>query len=268
MKKAVIFFASFTFFSFASFSFSEDVDSLCSEELASEDPKFQEGSFQDGVLQIHFVKRLEKAVKTLRFVHERNVFHLLCDKTLDDLGCDAFESLLFEHEEIEACRQKIEAAQSLEPFFELWDSVQARTPFVGISFLRELAIMILGIYRTIYTAVSPVIQIATQKNFILHAVTLLCGNISTLNAFELLSVIDKLTVQIPKLLEKYELAGSDLTWNQWFEKYWWLPPVGVAAVVAQSIILYQVAVGKQKLPKLKSLLHVFSKKQEKAYCGT
>ena len=68
-------------------------------------------------------------------------------------------------------------------------------------------------------------------------------------------------MQIPKLLEKYEIDKKNMTWGQWLKKYWWLPPIATAAIIFECAFIYQVAVGKQKLPKLKSALRLLSKKR-------
>lgn len=226
-----------------------------------ENGKQEPESFQAGVLQTYFIKRFSCAVYVLSIIHEKKLFPFICARTPD---CYVFEDdYSFVCSEVGECRAEIERTKSLEPFFALWEFVEKNPAQLDSDCLRELALLVLGIYKKIFTAYSPLVQVAQNKNSLLQALALLCGNISNLHAFELLKIIEQLTVQIPKLLEKYELTKSDLTWKEWIHKYWWLPPVAVSAIVLKSILIYQVAVGKKKLPRFKSLLQVLQKNTKK-----
>jgi len=226
-----------------------------------DDDRAESDYFQEGVLQVYFLKRLTRAAHTLAIVHEKNLFPCICEK---NPNCFVFdETLIFLNEEIEECKQAIVHNKSLQPFFDLWESVEHRVPQLSAEFFRELSLLVLGIYKAIYMAYSPLIQVSLQKNIVLQAITLLCGNLSKLHAFELLNIIEKLTVQIPKLLEKYELTKSDLTWKQWLTKYWWLPPVAASALALESVFIYQIAVGARKLPRMKNLLRALQNKTKK-----
>ncbi len=233
-------------------------------ELTQLHAGFCEGNFHEGVLNLHFIKRLEKAINVIKEIHKRGIFSTICPKKTD-LPCHIFDQeLIFQHEALRKCKKEIEEKRTLKPLLVLWSHIQKNRIKVTVPLLKEFSIMILIIYKAIYTACSPLIQVVTEKSFFFHAIALLCGNIASLKAFELLSIIDKLTLQIPKLLEKYELTKSELTWNQWLKKYWWLPPIAVAAIVLEAVFIYQVAVGKRKLPRLKSISHLFSKQYKKA----
>jgi len=252
----LFFFVSASLFVF-SFSLSKTDDlSKCVQEYAFEvDEQEDENNFQEAVLQVYFFKRLSLAAEILAMIQEKNLFPTICGK---NPNCFVFdENLFFKSPEIEKCKLEIIQTKSLSSFFQLWDFVSTRESQLSSEYLREMALLILSIYRTIFTAYSPLIQIATQKNLILQAVTVLCGNLTDLHAFELLSIIERLSVQIPKLLAKYELSKSDLTWKQWFAKYWWLPPIAFSAAALELIMIYQVAVGARKLPRFKGMLNLF-----------
>jgi len=261
MNRKIVFFAAFaTCFLLAKAQVDDLEEYVETSVLEIGDGRLDGENFQGGVLQICFLKRLARAAETLQMIHERNIFSVICEKSSN---CFVFDdSLVFFNEEIDECKRAIAESKSLAPFFELWSSVQKRIPQLDAPFLREFSLLVLAIYKTIYFAFSPIIQVALQKNIVLQAITMLCGNLSGLHAFELLSIIEKLTFQIPKLLEKYELTKSEMTWKEWVSKYWWLPPVAVSALVLESIFIYQVAVGARKLPRLKSLLRVFQNKKK------
>jgi len=220
--------------------------------------------FQEEVLQIYILKRLKKAVRMLRTIHDKNLFFSLCCKA-EGRGATQliFDlSIPFTYEEIIVCIQTMERTKNLKSFFDLWDAIERREIEITLPFLREIAFLILVIYKPIYTACCPLLQIAMQKNLILDAAVLLSGNLATMHAIELLNIIDKLTATIPQLLEKFELTNSDLTWRKWFSKYWWLPPIVGVGVFFQLIFVYQVAVDKKQLPRI--IKRFFSKKHEEA----
>lgn len=227
-------------------------------------------SLQEDFLRALFVKRLRSATAALRMVHEKRLFSLMCDGAGAKEGPFFDRDVIFESEEIDACRQKIEEQQSLQPFFDLWDQIEKKVNDVELLFLREVTLMVLLIYKAIYTACSPLLQIALQKNdmflrrnFVLQAVTPLFENLSSLHMLELLNMIEKLTIQIPDLLERFELSKSKLTWWQWIKKYWWLIPVGGVVVTVEAVFLYQVATG--KFPQLEKVMSLFLKENKESY---
>lgn len=231
------------------------------------DVRIWETDFHEGVVQLYFFKRLEKAMSMLHVVHKKKIFPMLCEQ-IGGGGCKVFdESIRFEYESIATCKQQIEDSKSIKPLLDLWSDIKKRTKVKSnlkpsVSLLREFSIMILLVYRTIYMVCSPLVQLAVHKNLILEAASLLFGNFASLHAFELLGILEKLTSQIPKLLEKYELNNKELTWGQWAEKYWWIAPIATAAIVFEVTFLYQVAVGKQKVPLLKSAMRFFTDESE------
>ena len=263
MYKKSMLFVGFLFFS----SFCAFADTDGSKVHIRIDGALQNNErFQEEVLQIYILKRLKKAVMMLRTIHDKKLFFSLCCRAekRSATQCVFNLSIPFTHKEIIDCIQTMERTKNLQSFFDLWAAIEARDIEPTLSFLREIALLILVIYKPIYTACCPLFQIAMQKNFILDAAALLSGNFATMNAIELLKVIDTLTAKIPQLLEKYELINSDLTWKQWFSKYWWLPPVAGAAVFFELILLYQIAIGKKQLPQLKSIQQWWSKEHEEA----
>lgn len=50
----------------------------------------------------------------------------------------------------------------------------------------------------------------------------------------ILNAIDIIAEELPELLEKYEL-DSELKWKQWFNKYWWAPPI-IVGILSFKII--------------------------------
>ncbi len=215
---------------------------LCSEFPAQDAP--------EEILQAFMLKRLEKAVVLITQLDQRGIFPKLCAH-MGGLTCTIFnEETPFTYEDINRCKELIETNKSLQPFITLWANMQNGQTKVTLTYLKEVAILILKIYKTIYTACSPLLQTTEQptKSLTIDTIALLFGNIASLQAFELLSIIEKLTIQIPKLLEKYEITTGTLTWKEWIIKYWWLPPMAIAAIVLECAFIYQVAVGAKKLP--------------------
>jgi len=216
----------------------------------------------DQALYLYVIHRLENAVNVIQQIHEKSIFHTLCNS---EKGlCTIFEETVnFERKEIEACLKEIESSRNLHCFFTLWEKIKTNYQMLDITTLKEFSILILAIYKLIYDATYKTIKKEEEKSLALGALVLLFGNISSLHAFELLSIISKLTQQIPKLLEKYELTNHNLSWSEWLKKYWWLPPLAITAITFEVIFLYQIAIGKTKLPKLKSAQRLFSKENKK-----
>ncbi|MCK5632907.1 hypothetical protein KAH94_04110 [bacterium] len=261
MKKKKLFILPFFFFSLFKMAqtFTHDVD-ITVERFNN--PYRNEEKTQGAIVQLYFIKRLEKAAKLLQTIHKKKIFPSLC-KAIEG-NCKIFnDTSMFHNKKIKQCITSMETKKSLKPFVTLWETVKDEAQNTNPEFLREFSILILEIYKAIFTACSPLIQATMYKNTFLHALALLCGNITGLQAFEILSIIDKLTAQIPKLLEKYELTNKKITWKKWLIKYWWLPPMATAAIIFEAIFIYQIATGKKKLPKLKSAMTLFSKENKK-----
>jgi len=208
-------------------------------------------SFEKSALKMYIITRLSRAVDLLEHIHKQKIFPKLCTKQAQE-KCTIFNgNTIFKNESIRECAQEIEQKKSLQPFVTLWSEIKKKRHEVSVELLHEYSRLILEIYKVIFTACSPLFQIAFHKSMIWQAIAMLEGNFATLHAFEMLDLIDKITEQIPKLLEKYELTNTKLTWKAWITKYWWLPPIAAAAITLKAILLYQIAVGKQKLPQLK-----------------
>lgn len=223
--------------------------------------------FPNRVLQLYLLKRLEKAMNIIRLVQDKSLFPLLCRQACGQ-NCIIFpDSSVFEDERVRGCKEKIEQTRSLQPLLNLWNEMrrrnvyQQRTHF-SIELLREFSIVILGVYRAVFIVCFPGMQ-ALQKNVIMDVIWKLFHDLTSLHAFELLTLIEQLTRHVPRLLEKYELMNKELTWEQWFKKYWWLVPVAVVAVGLEVIFIYQVATGKRR-PLSHHSSHLFLKQNEKA----
>lgn len=209
------------------------------------------------VLNAFMLKRLDKAAHLIEQLHKKGIFPKLCAKIPGNM-CTIFDNeTLFVYEDINHCKELIQIKKSLQPFLELWADIQEKKTQITLPYLKEVALLILKIYKAIYTACTPDVPVLTPtgtKNLAFQAIGALFGNIAGLQAFELLTIIEKLTVQIPKLLEKYEITTGNLTWKEWIIKYWWLPPMAVAAIVLECAFIYQVATGAKKLPALKTVV--------------
>lgn len=225
---------------------------------------------REEVLRIFMMKRLEKAIALIERLDKRGVFPKLCAHISGPTCAVLDDDTDFSHEEIIQCKRQIERKKSLKPFLMLWKNIQKTPTNPTVFYLKDVALLILKIYKAIYTVCSPVLPTMEpiNKNLAFQALGLLFGNIAHLQAFELLSIIEKLTVQIPKLLEKYEITTGNLTWKQWIVKYWWLPPMAISAIVLECAFMYQVAIGAKKLPPVKSAISLFSKENKEAPCNT
>lgn len=217
------------------------------EIIAQQQPSFE---MQHNIVRALMIQQLDKAASLLEQLELRGVFSKMCSQ-LSSHTCKIFdEDTLFIHDEINQCREDIQIQRSLKPFLVLWGQQKKNHNVTTIPYLKEIAVLILTIYRAIYTACTPILQSVEleAKKTAFQTIAVLFSNIASLQAFELLNIIEKLTVQIPKLLEKYEITTGTLTWRQWIEKYWWLPPMAIAAVVFECAFIYQVATGSKKVP--------------------
>lgn len=216
--------------------------SYCSENI----PLVNEDVCNE-VVRIFIIKRLERAAELLTKLDKQGTFSKICSR-ISGSTCFIFdkETTLFSHNDITHCKEEIEKTKSLKPFLTLWASTQAHAQNTTVPYLKDIALLILEIYKAIYTACLP---IAAEFDLINNkSNALMFGNLATLQAFELLNIIEKLTIQIPKLLDKYEITTGTLTPKEWIIKYWWLPPMAIAAIVLEGIFIYQVATGAKKVP--------------------
>ncbi|MDE2589416.1 MAG: hypothetical protein KGL95_07100, partial [Patescibacteria group bacterium] len=142
---------------------------------------------------------------------------------LDQNGCLQIDSTLFFDRTIQLCIENMIHNSSLHPIVILLEETKKDLCSHNNRYLRELLLLLFIVYKQI------LLHECEEHPKILKTVTLttileISEKINQLPIAEVLNAIDMLVTELPPFFEKYELH-SDITWKEWFKKYWWVPPV-------------------------------------------
>jgi hypothetical protein len=187
--------------------------------------------------RFYYIQRLKHPIATLLECN-RLFFH--CFQHSDAVcGIDTKSS--FSHEYIKECIKTIETTKALDSLLYLWNDFEHYKLVEDEQFVHEFLKIIFIIQKNIvfYTAKNKI-------NFSLDYFIMIYENIDSLPLEELLNAIDLLTHELPAISQKFEL-DSDMTWRQWFRKYWWAPPLVAGTIVLKFLIIYKAIKTKMAL---------------------
>lgn len=142
----------------------------------------------------------------------------------------------YTHELTRLCAKKIIQEQSILPLLETWDLFKTvYSEIDSLVFLQEFSTMLFCMYKDL------LIQLY-DRNMVLRVVFVdildLAGKIMSLPIEQVLDALDFCYEQFLVIMHDYGL-DSDLTWNQWWRAYWWVPPV-VVGILIVSIIKHRM----------------------------
>jgi hypothetical protein len=138
------------------------------------------------------------------------------------------EQILWKDDYIQALCSEITHTRKMSPIFELWDYFSQFRKIHDADFNRETCVLIRVCLQCIYAELHR--DLATKNSWL--------ADIDSLPLEEILSTIDLLVEQMPAILEKYELQ-SNLSWKQWFKKYWWAVPVISTVIGLRILVAYK-----------------------------
>lgn len=138
----------------------------------------------------------------------------------------------FSHPNIISCMKVMNQTKTLEPLIELWQDIEQYKHIHDTLLMREFLILVYAMYIDLHSQLC-----AHQKN---NRAIILLETIESLPLEEILQAIDILSKELPSLLDKYELK-SDMSWKEWFKKYWWAPPLVTIAIGCKILIAMKLS---------------------------
>jgi hypothetical protein len=168
--------------------------------------------------RLYFLNRLQKPVSLILEFYKKPT---VCFQTIRACSLIFDNKATFSHERINLCIVAMEKECSLEPFVELWHDFKHYKYLDDDLFIKEFSKAIFILEKNIIInglAFEPIKR--NSFDFLLG----LYEKIDALPLEEILNAIDLLAHELPLISQKYELE-TDMTWKQWFKKYWWAPPL-------------------------------------------
>jgi len=176
-------------------------------------------------------KILEKHVKTLVDFHEFNN-----KKGLIILGSSVglpffLENYDYTNEVIRACIDNIVKKASLEPLFKTW----AFSDYLDINkndttFLREFSILLFSLYENLLVTLTIHRSERDAIKGTLNEIIELYNTVSNMPIKELLVTLEKCYVIFAGIMNDYGMY-SNIGWDNWLKRYWWVAPTVVLAVL-------------------------------------
>jgi len=144
-------------------------------------------------------------------------------KSIHQLSIDNFQD-----NRIKQCVIEIQQKNTIAPFLELADEFKKYCCVDNFLFLKE--------FLTLTFIVGKYIILEHHNRISIQQIIEVYDKINELPIEEILHAIDLITEQLPAIVEEYELNNKEISWQQWFKKYWWTLPI-VAIIVGGKIIL-------------------------------
>lgn len=185
-------------------------------------------------LRHYHIQRLQKSITILTKV---NVQYLspLWDCLTQTIHKN---SISFQHEAIQECLDSILQTHSLEPLFALWRHFTAYKFANDSLFLQEFVALEYMLYRKLIDCLR-IVSLKTTPTA--EDLIELYASIATLPIPEMLNSLDSLVEELMEIVQKYELDAS-ISWTQWFEKYWWVPPVIISSVIINFLLNHRKSI--------------------------
>lgn len=130
----------------------------------------------------------------------------------------------FTHHIIMRCYQDIKLAGSLDPLLNLWKHKNIIYLLENNTcFQKEFLVLT---YQTVSSFLLSTVRVdeSDRSRDIMSKLTNFYYALEELPLEEILNAIETLAEEVPYLCEKYELY-TEITWEDWFRKYWWAPPL-------------------------------------------
>jgi hypothetical protein len=146
-----------------------------------------------------------------------------------DIDCTAYK-----HNLVVLCLKQMRASRTIDPFFETWSIFLRSYPQVESNlFLRETSTLLFCLYKNILHSIGK----GPNNRVTVPEITDLYGKISLLPIHEVLFALDHCYIRLVLILKDYEFYSS-MSWVQWIQKYWWLPPA-ITIGILYKIFFYK-----------------------------
>jgi hypothetical protein len=201
------------------------------------------------------IDRLQRHFDLLNQFNKKNKKDHLVDwetKALVPLFSDCdIDCASYKHDCVVLCLKQMKASRTIDPFFETWNIFLKNYRHVETElFVKEMSVLLFFLYKNIlfsldkkklYIAneLSP-FQDTLNDRVTMPEIVALYNKISLLPINEVLFALDHCYIRLVLILKEYEFYSS-MSWLQWIEKYWWLPPVIVAGIIYR-IFFYKFVV--------------------------
>jgi len=184
----------------------------------------------------------------MRFYHIQRMLHSMfilshCRYRVRSLD-DSLERI-FTHPRVRSCFEGIQKNGNLESLRGLWKSFASYGHMGDKLLLEEFIKLIIVVYGHLeiidcHQRVIRFDQAARQST--LGEMISLYETMNQLPIVQLLNLLDDVVGQYDNFSQQYELNNTELTWQDWIIKYWWVPPV-MATSVTFTLLKYAYNLG-------------------------
>ena len=190
----------------------------------------------DIIKHFYYIKRLQPSISVTNLLRQNNYYYKQ-DLTIQKNNSVSLHSIIFHHYKIVACIKAMNTTACLKPLLFLLREVKQYRQIQDESFIRELLLLILIVYKDILAQATNDNDLTTTKSA-LTTIVEITHTIDQLPIAELLNTIDMLVEELPAFLEKYEF-NTTMTWKKWLRKYWWVPPIIIGWFGLKILLTFQ-----------------------------
>lgn len=150
------------------------------------------------------------------------------------------KKITFANDKITACVLSLEKSDDISPLLLLWNSVTRDELLEDDLFISEFIKLLFVVYKNIYSnsinMLETDILVRHKKNF-LEKINALYVTLEKMPLEQLLATIDLIVEELPKVLDTYEFY-SEMSWKDWFKKFWWVIPLVSTTFGIRIILLF------------------------------
>jgi len=182
-----------------------------------------------------YCKILDKHVKVLKKFNDLNKKKKII-KFGSPEGFEIFLSkIVFESKIAKICVKNIVDKASLDPLFKTWDFVKDMDMSEeNFLFFKEFSILIISLYENLLSILTKEKAFDVSKST-LREIIGLYNVVYQMPIRELIMTLEKCFVLFTGVMQDYGIY-SQLTWGQWFRRYWWVPPTVAMALLGAAFL--------------------------------
>lgn len=176
--------------------------------------------------RFYLIQRLNATVKSLLLGYQERI-HL--DGVAFNLKEEVLylENFVFKDYRVVNCFKQMLQENNFLIYQKLWAYFKSYQAINDQIFEKEFALFSLYWYQEMVKAA----HLKNSNILIQHK-----AGIADLPLEDILDALDYLTDELPLFLEKYEFK-SELTWKEWFKKYWLIGPIAVAGFAIRMYLM-------------------------------
>ena len=185
--------------------------------------------------RFYLLKRMEYVLEKLYLLNEQGLLCLSCNNSTNNEIDPCLQLLNITKEPILVMIQTLYRTHSFRPFFSFWNNINRYKYIQDEQIMKEFACFVTHLLHTTVTHHTSF----HSHRMLIEKERLSLDQLQNMPLEDILNLLDILVEELPQFLEKNEI-DTDMTWKEWFKKYWLLFPLSATIFLIKVYIISQV----------------------------